>query len=71
MSPKKQFFEFNYQILHHVKLAKIFQQYCHLHFAGDISKLGYLDEEMEQVITLFCTGVHLLGYCASVQLPAR
>ena len=53
MSPEKQFLEFNYQLLHHVKLVKIFQQYCHLHFAGNISKLGYLDEEMEQVITLF------------------
>ena len=52
MSPKKQFFEFHYQILHHIKLVKIFQEYCYLHFANDNSKLVYLDEEMEQVITL-------------------
>ena len=39
-------------LLHHVKLLIIFQDYCHLYFAGDISKLGYLDEEMEQVHTL-------------------
>ena len=71
MSPKKQFPEFNYQLLHHVKLVKIFQQYCHLHFAGNISKLGYLDEEMEQVITLFWTGAHLLGYYSSMQMPAH
>ena len=53
VSPKKQFFKFNYQLLDHVKLVKIFQQYCHLHFASDIFKLGYLDEEIKQVITLF------------------
>ena len=51
MSPKKILFEFNYERLHHAKitcknckncnlqLVKIFQQYCHLHFAEDISML--------------------------------
>ena len=65
LSPKKQFFEFNHHLLYDVKLAKIFQEYCHLNFSGDISKLGYLDEETEQVMTLFWTGDHLLGYYAT------
>ena len=53
MSPKEQVFQFNYQLLHHVKLVKIFQQYRHLKFAGVTSKLGDLDGEIAEVMTLF------------------
>ena len=53
MSPKKQFPEFNYQLLHHVKLVKIFQQYCHLHFAGNISKWDILMKKWNKLLHCF------------------
>ena len=49
----------------------IFQDYCHLYFAGDISKLGYLDEEMEQVHTLSWTDFYLHGYYSSMEIPTH
>ena len=58
-------FESNYHSSDHAEFAKLCQQSGHLNVVGNISKLDYYDDVIEQVIgelwLMFWTGSNFLG----------